>query len=856
MANTFNFGIRLDVLGEAAATAKINAFTQSVTKMTKVLDQTSRAAPAATSGLAHVGQAASSFVNLAGAFTSLVVVKNVVQGLKAVIAPAIELDTALTRLQTITGATGAELKRFESAAFDAAAATKFNPKEAIDALVRLRQITGDTEQSIRMIKPTLVMAQASFNDLTPEKTVEMMGQLMKSFKMTGNEAKVAADKVYRMAKGGGLAIKDFSTVIGKLGTAGFMGGGQSLDDMLALFTMARQGGIAPERLGTETMAMMRDLTGPKVTAGMRAMGLSFKNLQGDVAPMREIFSLLTGEMMSRPTATMNMLNRAFGGTGAKVLIESLRTLTTGKTIDGKFIKGLELWDKLQEKARSGPGLAEAAEISMNSIGGVVERMNEAWQRFSLGIGKSLLPVLKPLAAAMLALGEGFAKIADNAAVQAVSGIAGSFLAIAAASWSIKAAWWGIGRILAVTKGNVGGLLSAFGGGGGAGVAKLSPAMLAMSAVEGPIMPGRVAAQRGLVPIDKTHLLGRAHQGLTSAFSSMKTAGKAAFGAINAAMGPVGWTIAGITASMYAFTKLLDYGREKSDWLLNDKKAEGSTLFKGLDFFTHGKMSELKVLNKQYLDARKVQIEQEKRLAKDHYEYLQLGSKELDERLSRMDKLINYKPEAVKMDVLASAVKMARRFSRGGAAGAGGGAYGEANINTLKGAMPYLREALSTLSDPDTTPAQYTAAMGTIAGLQTTLYRIGLGGHGEASRMARRLHENVLAPMRLSMTDAAIASNRQQRVWEEEGGGRERPPGTKGVAEEAQERAEGERRELFKERTKKEEGWWKEQLSYMSEQTRALKQITRGFSGQITAPDPPDKPTTFGPEHNFQLPRSR
>lgn len=393
-----------------------------------------------------VEQTSTSFKSLAGAFTGLWAGRLVAGALQAMIAPSARMETAMARLSTLTGQTGESLDAFKRKAMDVAAITTFGPTELADALTRLQQVTGNASSAMAALAPTAQLAMASFGRINLQQSVEMMGYLVKGFSLTGDEATIAAQRVFTASKVLGVGIESYTKVMDRLASAARIGT-QSYDEIIKVFGLLSREMHSSESAATALRRSMQFLGTSKGQGALREMGLIVTGDTGGVLPMHKIIEELSQRLPRDTQRTMNILTEALGKKAAPAIL----------SLVGQYraIGGAAGWDKLSKKMMTDTGaLQEASEKWMNTYAGQAELLKDSFENLSIVLGDKLLPVFKDLTSGLKDFVSMATYTIQGTWVGSIIGPAAKGAAIVAGVWALTAAFQGMFRILGAVTANI------------------------------------------------------------------------------------------------------------------------------------------------------------------------------------------------------------------------------------------------------------------------------------------------------------------------------------------------------------------------------------------------------------------
>lgn len=735
MLNVFETVLRFAVQGSSSSVQGVNSVNSAVKDLTGTVDAS-----------------ASSFKNLAGAFTAVVVANRVVTALKGLITASLPTSTALMRLKTLTNATGEQLEKFRQSAIAAAAATPFTPPEAIDALVRLTQATGNADAATKALLPTLQLAMASFGRIGPEQATKMMGEMIRGFRLTGDEAGRAAGKIYALAKYGGVAIEDFARVQGKLAAAAGTSG-QNFEDVNLAFTMARRVLPNAELVGTGINRLSKELGSAKARAQLESYGIKLREFTtGAVIPLSSFFAQLSERYRGNAEATSYAINQAFGTRTGQVVQAVMRGMEKeSHGMNGELLKAGEIWGHLAEKMKTGSAeMKKASDDYMESPAGRIEILEESLNVLKATLGDMLTRFLNPFLIMFTKAAVVVRGILENPLLGTIVAIGTRLLAVSAVLWSMKAAWWGIAGIIAVTLRNVAGMGSALGGVLTAITTKWAYLKAAGAMAGGGIFSGLLT---GPATVAMTARLGVVHPGaVAAAIGNMSMLQKVGFGAkaALAAIGPVGWVMA-IIAALPEMLSLV----EKAGKILVDNPQvnklmdmlKGAVGGAGIGGGAFGwAMTAIKFVglaNKQVEDEAKIKkklADDQVEAAKKSFQWLQLGTDQYKEVLDRIEKISSKAPPVVHFENLAKSLPMMRALL--GSKDTRTAGQAATGIEDFGAIAKYLiisqkRELL---------PGEHQDLMAKAARISYGLLEAGSMGNTAAGQLGKLIHNTVVKPL--------------------------------------------------------------------------------------------------------------
>lgn len=346
-------------------------------------------------------QAQKSFKNLAGAFVALVVAGRVKAVFESMIEPARKMEIAMQRLGYLSGATAEQLSKFKATALEVARVTKFGPVEATDAMVQLVKATGSAVDAQKMLGSATGLAQASFGKLSLEKSANMLATTSRAFSMTGEQATLAADKMMKATKVAGVGVEELKDIMGYLGAAATRGG-QSMDEMLQGFVLARRALPSSRRSATQLMRAMGEITSDKAVDALGQIGVQTMDLEGNIRNFSSIMLDMSQAMTVAPLDVRDALNAAFGQAAVKPMLAILGQMHKGvRTMTGETLRGAEVFRFYGNEIDNSKGAIDEANKSyMQTAHAGIERLDQQFETLKMTLGTQLLPSLGYLAAGL------------------------------------------------------------------------------------------------------------------------------------------------------------------------------------------------------------------------------------------------------------------------------------------------------------------------------------------------------------------------------------------------------------------------------------------------------------------------
>lgn len=432
----------------------INVFARGMENTT---EQTNRLA----SSLRNAGESAQGarqkFANLAGAFSAIVSARMVVGVIKSVLDPTISWERSMIRLKNLVGGTTEQLKDLANAAKEAARKTSFDPQQAIDALIALRQATGDSTAAKKLLDPALIISQGMGKTMSPQRvSKEIIGPLVKGFEGNIDQAYDALNSLRRITKEAGSGMDVFAKgAMNKLAQAGARTG-ESFENLAIGYTLAMRVIDKETRGSTEFLRFMSEsglVTGKKLQY-LANLGLQTVDpVTGKPVTIKQWFNAVAARFGENKEMLRASLLNTFGQASGMAIWGVLQGMRTLKKQKGLATVG-DSWEFMQKHFRAGGDTLgmEAAEWGAGTEA-AMERFSESIVELKRVVGHAFAPAIKLMAQVLEPIGSALAKLGETKVGELILALTSRFLALHAVLFAGKAALWGYSSILRVTAAN-------------------------------------------------------------------------------------------------------------------------------------------------------------------------------------------------------------------------------------------------------------------------------------------------------------------------------------------------------------------------------------------------------------------
>jgi TP901 family phage tail tape measure protein len=285
---------------------------------TEHLDKFKKSSDEAAKGADNLGAKSGALTKLARAAAPLAAAMAAAFSLGGVISGIAQFDTAMSRVQAITGATGADLDALRQIAQDLGASTEFSAAQAADGLAFLGMAGFSAAESMAAIPAVLDLATAAGMGLA--EAADTASNIMSAF---GIAAADAADVTDVLAAASSRANTNVQQLGQAISTAGPIAATLAIgiEDTAAAIGIMSDAGIQGERAGTALRGVLASLAGPTTQAldALAKYGLTAADVDPATRSLADIMATLRAAGLS--TADAFTLFGREAASGALVLID-------------------------------------------------------------------------------------------------------------------------------------------------------------------------------------------------------------------------------------------------------------------------------------------------------------------------------------------------------------------------------------------------------------------------------------------------------------------------------------------------------------------------------------------------------
>ena len=293
---------------------------------------------------------------------------------------AANFEAGMSKVQAISGASTADMKRLSDMAKHMGATTKFSASESAEALSYMGMAGWKTDQMIAGLPGVMNLAAASGEDLGM--VSDIVTDSLTAFGMKAEDTGRFVDVLAAAATNSntnvsmmGETFKYAAPIAGALG--------YSVEDTALAVGLMANAGIKGSQAGTALRGALTRLEAPtkEVEKGMKMLGLNVKDLQGMTLDQK-----------------LQTLRGAFAGLDESQKVQAASLLFGKQAMSGMLaiINTSESeYNKLKNAINNSSGAAKSmAEIMENNLKGSVTKLKSALEGAGIAIGEILAPKIK------------------------------------------------------------------------------------------------------------------------------------------------------------------------------------------------------------------------------------------------------------------------------------------------------------------------------------------------------------------------------------------------------------------------------------------------------------------------------
>lgn len=324
-----------------------------------------------------------------------------------------KFEAQMSRVQSIAGATGEELKSLTDQALELGAQTSFSASEAAEGMENLASAGFTTKEIMEAMPGLLDLAASSGSELATAS--EIAASAIRGFGLDASEAGHVADVFAEAAARTNAQTEDMGEAMKYIAPVAHTMG-ISLEETAAAIGIMSDAGIKGSQAGTSLRGALTRLTKPtdKMLGVMEDLGISFYDNEGKMKSLTEMIS---------------MLQEATKGLTDEEKQNALTTLFGTESLSGMLAlisRGPKELSSMTDSFKGCDGAAsEMADTMLNNTSGAIEEMSGAIETLAIKVQQILAPYIVAAANKIQELVNKFINLPESTqkTILAITGVA-------------------------------------------------------------------------------------------------------------------------------------------------------------------------------------------------------------------------------------------------------------------------------------------------------------------------------------------------------------------------------------------------------------------------------------------------
>lgn len=312
-------------------------------------------------------------------------------GVSAAVNVGMSFESQMSKVQAISGATGAELQMLTEKAKEMGATTKFSATESGQAFEYMAMAGWKTEDMLGGIEGIMNLAAASGEDLAA--TSDIVTDALTAFGLSASDSSHFADVLAAASSNANTNVslmgETFKYVAPVAGALGY-----SVEDTAVAIGLMANAGIKGSQAGTSLRAIMTRLAKPtdEVAIAMSELGLSIVNSDGSMKTLNEV----TGDLRSSFSGLSEAEKASMAATLAgQEAMSGLLAIVTAS--DEDFNKLQSAINGATDELTGYSAAAEMAETMQNNLAGQLTSLRSAAEGLGIELFESINQPLTDIA---------------------------------------------------------------------------------------------------------------------------------------------------------------------------------------------------------------------------------------------------------------------------------------------------------------------------------------------------------------------------------------------------------------------------------------------------------------------------
>lgn len=313
------------------------------------------------------------------------VINKAVDGVKklgnAVFDAGVNFDSAMARVQAVSGASSEDMEKLTAKAKEMGETTKFSATESANALNYMAMAGWKTDEMLNGLEGIMNLAAAAGSDLAT--TSDIVTDALTAMGYSAGEAGKLADVMAAASSNAntnvtlmGQTFQYAAPIVGALG--------YNMEDTAVAIGLMANAGIKGEKAGTALRSILTRLSAPpaECAKAMEKLGISIKDSNGQMKPLNDVLQQLRNSFNKLSEAEQAQIAKNLAG---KEAMSGLLAIVNSTQAD---------YEKLTRAVNDSAGAASnMASIMQDNVGGRMTLLKSQLEGIYLTIWQKVEPVV-------------------------------------------------------------------------------------------------------------------------------------------------------------------------------------------------------------------------------------------------------------------------------------------------------------------------------------------------------------------------------------------------------------------------------------------------------------------------------
>ena len=325
---------------------------------------------------------------------------------------ASDFEKAISGVQAITGAIGADFETLREKAIELGATTSFSAGEVAEAMTEMAKAGWTIKQIIEGMAGVLDATAASGESLGTVSTI--VADAITGFGLKAKDSTRVADLMTQAANSGTIGVADLGESYKYVAPLA-QSMGLSIEDVTTALSAMSMAGIKGSQAGTSLRTVLANMAKPSktVATAMEELGLSITNSDGSFKSLDQIVKIMRSEFSGLTEDQQAYYATALAGKEGMSGLISLLNLTQDE------------YDALSASMSNCSGIAsETAAVMQDNLQSKVEQLGGSLESLAIKLSEYVIPYLTGLVEKITAAVEAFTNLSPSVqkAILVIAGI--------------------------------------------------------------------------------------------------------------------------------------------------------------------------------------------------------------------------------------------------------------------------------------------------------------------------------------------------------------------------------------------------------------------------------------------------